>query len=77
MSTKIIKHEIKLQKSVIILLGILSVGVFLNVFIPSFKIKDARAGIETMVGICHVYRSLCVDVVSTSGGEALLVKIAK
>jgi uncharacterized membrane protein len=43
MTEKTIKHEIKLQKSVIIILGILAVGVFANAFAPAFSIKDAMA----------------------------------
>lgn len=43
MSNRTIKHEIKLQTSVIVILGILAVGVFANVFAPVFSVKDALA----------------------------------
>ncbi len=43
MTNKTIKHEIKLQKSVIVILGILAIGVFANAFAPVFSIKDALA----------------------------------
>ena len=43
MSNRTIKHEIKLQKSVIIILGVLAVGVFVNAFAPAFSVKDAIA----------------------------------
>tara|TARA_X000000950_G_scaffold210104_1_gene252649 strand:- start:652 stop:840 length:189 start_codon:yes stop_codon:yes gene_type:complete len=43
MENKTIKHEIKLQKSVIIILGIFAVGIFLNAFAPSLNIKSALA----------------------------------
>ena len=43
MTNRTIKHEIKLQKSVIVILGILAVGVFANAFAPAFTIKDAMA----------------------------------
>jgi hypothetical protein len=43
MTQRTIKHEIKLQKSVIVILGILAVGVFANAFGPTFGIKDAMA----------------------------------
>ena len=43
MSNRTIKHEIKLQKSVIILLGFLAFGVCANAFAPAFSIKDAMA----------------------------------
>ena len=45
---KTVKHEIKLERSVKIILGILAVGVFLNVFATPigkelFATKDANA----------------------------------
>jgi len=43
MSNRTIKHEVKLQKSVIIILGVLAVGVFLNAFAPAFSVKEALA----------------------------------
>jgi len=43
MTNRTIKHEIKLQKSVIIILGILAVGVFANAFAPAFSVKEAFA----------------------------------
>lgn len=43
MINRTIKHEIKLQKSVIIILGVLAVGVFANAFAPTFGIKEAFA----------------------------------
>jgi len=43
MSNRTIKHEIKLQTSVIVILGILAVGVFANVFAPAFSVKEALA----------------------------------
>ena len=43
MTNRTIKHEIKLQKSVIVILGILAVGVFANAFAPAFTIKEAMA----------------------------------
>jgi len=43
MTNRTIKHEFKLQKSVIIILGILAVGVFANAFAPAFTIKEAMA----------------------------------
>ena len=47
MTNRTIKHEIKLQKSVIIILGILAVGVFANAFAPAFAIKDAIAELNS------------------------------
>jgi hypothetical protein len=43
MTNKIIKHEVKLQSSVIIILGLLALGVCANVFAPTFSVKKAEA----------------------------------
>ena len=43
MSDRKITHEVKLQKSVIIILGVLAVGVMANAFAPAFNINDALA----------------------------------
>ena len=43
MSNRKITHEVKLQKSVIIILGVLAVGVMANAFAPAFNVKDALA----------------------------------
>jgi hypothetical protein len=44
MAKRVVEHEIKLEKSVKIILGIFAVGVFLNAFAPVFDVKDAFAG---------------------------------
>ena len=43
MSNSTIKYEIKLQKSVIVILGILAVGISAFVFSPMFSVKKADA----------------------------------
>ena len=43
MSDRKITHEVKLQKSVIIILGVLAVGVMANAFAPAFSVRDALA----------------------------------
>ena len=43
MTNRTITHEIKLQKSVIIILALLTIGVCANVFAPAFTIQDAEA----------------------------------
>jgi ribose 5-phosphate isomerase len=53
MSNRTVKHEIKLQKSVIVILGILSVGVFLNAFVPAFSINDAIANFPGEIFLNH------------------------
>ena len=40
---EVIKHEVKLERSVKIILRILAIGVFLNVFAPFFAVKEALA----------------------------------
>ncbi len=43
MSNRTITHEIKLEKSVKIIIGIFAIGVFLNVFSPLLKTTSALA----------------------------------
>ena len=43
MSNKTITHEVKLQKSVIVILGIMAFGLCANVFAPALSVKDAMA----------------------------------
>ena len=47
MSNKTIKHEVKLQKSVIVILAVLAIGVCANAFSPAFSIKEALADYES------------------------------
>ena len=47
MSNKTITHEVKLQKSVIVILGIMAVGVCANVFAPALSVKDAMAELNS------------------------------
>ena len=56
MSDRKITHEVKLQKSVIIILAVLAVGVMANAFAPAFNVKDALAqglGGEFKVKLIH------------------------
>jgi len=43
MSNRTIKHEIKLQPSVIVLLGLLTIAVCAYVFAPVFAVRNAEA----------------------------------
>ena len=43
MTNKTITHEVKLQKSVIIILGVMAFGLCANVFAPTLSINDAFA----------------------------------
>ena len=46
MSNRTITHEIKLEKSVKIIIGIFAIGVFLNVFSPILETKTALAELD-------------------------------
>ena len=43
MPDKTIKHEVKLQKSVIVILAVMGFGLCANAFAPVFSVKDAIA----------------------------------
>ena len=43
MSNRTIKHEIKLPKYLIVLLGMMVIGLFANAFAPAFSVKEAFA----------------------------------
>ena len=43
MKNKTITHEVKLQKSVIVILGLMAFGLCANVFAPALSVKDALA----------------------------------
>ena len=43
LSNRTIKHEIKLPKYLIVLLGMMVIGLFANAFSPAFSIKEAFA----------------------------------
>jgi hypothetical protein len=47
MSNRTITHEIKLEKSVKIIIGIFAIGVFLNVFSPLLETKSAFAELDS------------------------------
>jgi len=43
MTQRIVRHEVTLQKSVIIILGVLALGVCVNAFSSVFNVKEASA----------------------------------
>ena len=49
MSNRTITHEIKLEKSVKIIIGIFAIGVFLNVFSPLLETKSALASLGSVM----------------------------
>ena len=46
MTSRVVEHKIKLEKSVKIILGVLAVGVFLNAFAPAFSVREAFADLN-------------------------------
>ena len=47
MTKRVVEHEIKLEKSVKIILGVLAFGVFLNAFAPVFSVREALAELSS------------------------------
>ena len=43
MTDRKITHEVKLQKSVIVILAVLAIGVMANAFAPALNVKSALA----------------------------------
>jgi hypothetical protein len=43
MTSRVVEHKIKLEKSVKVILGVLAFGVFLNAFAPAFDVRKASA----------------------------------
>ena len=57
MQDRKITHEVKLQKSVIIILAVLAIGVMANAFAPAFSIKDAMAQLTDLDTIKVIHRT--------------------
>jgi hypothetical protein len=57
---KVIEHKIELETSVKVILAVLAIGVFMNVFAPAFTVREAFA---EMIG-----GSIDVNVSSSSSG---------
>ena len=55
MTNKTITHEVKLQKSVIVILGIMAFGLCANVFAPALSVKDAMAELNngSVIYVAH------------------------
>ena len=80
MTNRTIKHEIKLQKSVIIILGILAVGVFANAFAPAFSIATAyaegdKANTVHKIAICNTGGN-CADILYNNARKVKLLGIS-
>ena len=71
-NVKTIKYEVKLEKSVKVILGAFAFGIILNAFVTPtgqelFGIKDANAaGPVHKIAICDQYGSSCATI--TQGG---------
>ena len=59
MTKRVVEHEIKLEKSVKIILGVLAFGVFLNAFAPVFDVRKAFAMGESYAPVHIICRSGC------------------
>ena len=46
MTKRVVEHEIKLEKSVKVILGVLALGVLLNAFAPVFDVREAFGAIK-------------------------------
>jgi len=65
MSNSTIKHDIKLQPAVIILLGFLAFGVCANAFSPAFSIKEAFAeGHDSTRGISSALSNIAHSILA-------------
>ena len=64
MTSRVVEHKIKLEKSVKIILGVLAFGVFLNAFAPVFDVRKAFAelnnGDRIRVSLSEPIQILCV-----------------
>ena len=61
---KTVKHDVKLEKSVKIILGILAVGILLNAFstpiaMELFGFKDVLADFQTISGSLKIFCNGC------------------
>ena len=54
MTKRVIEHEIKLQKSVIVILAVLAIGVCANALAPAFDVKEALATPGSFLDPVHI-----------------------
>jgi len=52
-------YEIKLEKSVKVILGMFALGIMLNAVAPDFPIKEALAEFQTISGTLNINCSGC------------------
>jgi hypothetical protein len=58
MSNRTITHEIKLEKSVKIIIGVFAIGVFLNIFSPLLETKSTFAA-HGLGNAAHPHHIVC------------------
>jgi hypothetical protein len=51
MTKRVVEHEIKLEKSVKVILGVLALGVLLNAFAPVFSVREALAQFPSSLSV--------------------------
>ena len=61
MNKRVVEHEIKLEKSVKVILGVLALGVLLNAFAPVLDVKEAFARGEQKVRVTNFPTIQMVD----------------
>ena len=79
MSGRKVTHEIKLPRSLTIILGVIAFGLVANVFKPVFNIEEAFASNQVhKIAICTENGSRCSSVFSSGlVGAGLVVKNIK
>ncbi len=55
MSERKVVHEVKLQKSVVIILGVIAAGIFFNAFGIAAGLKPALADIPSKIVLYHKF----------------------
>ena len=76
---KTIKYEVKLEKSVKVILGAFAFGIILNAFVTPmgqelFGIKNANAaGPVHKIAICDEYGNICTSVLKSNKGPFILM----
>ena len=76
---KTVKYEIKLEKSVKVILGAFAFGIILNAFVTPtgqelFGIKNANAaGPIHKIAVCDEYGNLCTSVLKSTRGPKILM----
>jgi hypothetical protein len=78
-NVKTIKYEVKLEKSVKVILGAFAFGIILNAFVTPagqelFGIKDANAtGPVHKIAICDKYGNMCTSVLKSNKRQFILM----